>query len=75
MKRPLTIYGAEAEARWRWGSLLQRGFARYSNAGRKSFEVGTKIRFGPIKIRGQGTSWENAFANADSLTNEKRGAS
>jgi hypothetical protein len=68
--RPLTIYGAEAEARWRWGGLFAKGFARYSSALRRPFEVGTK-RFGSIKIRGQGTSWENAFANADTKTNDK----
>jgi hypothetical protein len=72
--RPLTIHGAEAEARWRWGGLFSRGFARYSSTQRKPYEVGTK-RFGSIKIRGQGTSWESAFANADNRTNEKGGAS
>ena len=74
--KPLTIDGAEAEARWRWGSLLllRRGFARYSSALRRPYEVGTR-RFGSIRIRGQGTSWESAFANADNQTNQKGGAS
>jgi hypothetical protein len=67
----LTVQQAEREARWRWGGLFSRGFARYSRAGRLSFEVGTR-RFGSIKIRGQGTSWESAFANADNLTNGGR---
>ena len=73
--KPLTIEGAEAEAGWRWGSLflLKRGFARYLSASRRPFEVGTK-RFGSVEVRGQGTSWENAFANADSQTNKKNGA-
>jgi hypothetical protein len=68
--KSLTIQQAESEARWRWGSLLERGFARYSSALRKPFEVGTKL-FGTIKIRGQGNSWEAAFSNADTLTNDK----
>jgi len=66
--KPLTVFGAEAEARWRWGGLLSRGFARYSSGARLPFEVGTK-RFGTVKIRGRGTSWEGAFRNADTLTN------
>jgi hypothetical protein len=72
--KPLTMEGAEAEARWRWGSLLllQRGFARYSGSMRR-YEVGTK-RLGSITIRGQGASWEKAFANADTQTNKKNGA-
>jgi hypothetical protein len=71
MKRPLTIDQAQAEARWRWGGLFERGFARYSSALRKPFEVGTKL-FGAITVRGQGTSWEGAFGNADSQTNLKK---
>jgi hypothetical protein len=67
----LTVQQAEREAGWRWGGLFARGFARYSGALRLSFEVGTK-RFGSIKIRGQGTSWEGAFANAANLTNAER---
>ncbi len=67
----LTVQQAEREARWRWGGLFSRGFARYSRAVRLGFEVGTK-RFGSITIRGQGTSWEGAFANADNLTNAPR---
>ena len=66
----LTIQQAEAEARWRWGSLLERGFARSSSALRRPFEVGTKF-FGTIKIRGQGNSWDAAFNNADTQTNDK----
>lgn len=66
--RPMTINGAEAEARWRWGGLFSRGFARYSSTQRQPYEVGTK-RFGSIKIRGKGSSWESAFANADNRTN------
>ena len=69
--RPLTIEQAEAEARWRWGSLFERGFARFTSAQRKPFEVGTK-HFGSVKIRGQGTSWEGAFSDADTATNDKK---
>jgi hypothetical protein len=64
----LTIFQAEAEARWRWGGLFSRGFARYSEALRQPFEVGTK-GFGAIKIRGRGVSWEGAFRNAEALSN------
>jgi len=64
----LTVQQAEREAGWRWGGLFSRGFARHIQAQRLSFEVGTR-RFGAIRIRGQGTSWESAFANADNLTN------
>ena len=71
MKKPLTINQAEAEAKWRWGGFFARGFARYSSALRKPFEVGTK-RFGSVTIRGQGTSWEGAFGNADTLTNVEK---
>jgi hypothetical protein len=66
--KPLTVFDAEAEARWRWGGLFARGFARYSSGMRKPFEVGAK-RFGSIMIRGRGSSWEAAFGNADALTN------
>jgi hypothetical protein len=69
--KALTIQQAEAEARWRWGSILERGFARHSSALKKPFEVGTKL-FGTIKIRGQGNSWEAAFGNADTQTNDKK---
>jgi hypothetical protein len=72
--KSLTIYEAEAEARWRWGGLLKRGFARQSGAQRRFFEVGTK-RLGSIKILGKGTSWEIAFCNADRQASEKGGAS
>lgn len=71
MGKPLTIHQAEAEAKWRWGSLLERGFARYSSTLKKPFEVGTKF-FGTIKIRGKGNSWEAAFGNADTDTNDKK---
>lgn len=71
MGKPLTIDQAEAEAKWRWGSLLERGFARYSSTLKKPFEVGTKF-FGKIRIRGQGNSWEAAFGNADTETNDKK---
>jgi hypothetical protein len=64
----LTIHQAEAEARWRWGGLLSRGFARIKENGRQPFEVGT-IRFGSIRIRGEGTSWESAFGNASRRSN------
>ena len=64
----LTVQQAEREAGWRWGGLFARGFARYSGAVRLGFEVGTK-RFGTTTVRGQGNSWESAFANAASLTN------
>ncbi|HSS44875.1 MAG TPA: hypothetical protein VLO07_05985 [Thermoanaerobaculia bacterium] len=66
--KPLTVHQAEAEARWRWGGLFARGFARYSAALRRPFEVGTKL-FGSATIRGRGTSWEAAFRDADSVTN------
>jgi hypothetical protein len=69
--RPLTAHEAESEARWRWGGLFARGFARYSSGERRPFEVGTKS-FGSISIRGRGTSWEGAFRDADTLTNEKK---
>jgi hypothetical protein len=69
--KPLTVFEAEAEARWRWGSLFAQGIARYSSGLRLPFEVGEKQRFGPIKIRGRGTSWEAAFSNADVLTNQE----
>ena len=69
----LTVQQAEREAGWRWGGLFARGFARHQQAQRLAFEVGTK-RFGTIKIRGQGTSWEGAFENASSLTNAGRPA-
>ena len=64
----LTVQQAEREAGWRWGGLFARGFARHQQAQRLAFEVGTK-RFGTIRIRGQGTSWEGAFENASTLTN------
>ena len=68
--KPLTVFEAEAEARFRWGSLLARGFARYSPGMRKPFEVGVK-RFGSVEIRGRGNSWEAAFSDADILTNQE----
>ena len=68
--RPLTVFEAEAEARFRWGSLFARGFARYSPGMRKPFEVGVK-RFGSVEIRGRGSSWEAAFHDADILTNQE----
>jgi hypothetical protein len=68
--KPLTIFDAEAEARWRWGGLFTRGLARYASGLRKPFEVGSK-RFGSVSIRGRGTSWEAAFSNSDALTNEE----
>jgi hypothetical protein len=61
--KQLSVFDAEAEARWRWGGLFTRGFARYSAGQRKPFEVGTR-RFGSVKIRGRGASWEDAFRNA-----------
>jgi hypothetical protein len=70
--RPLTVFDAEAEARWRWGGLLVRGFARYASGKRLPYEVGTK-QFGSVKIRGRGSSWESAFRNADTLTNTEVG--
>jgi hypothetical protein len=65
---PLTVHQAEAEARWRWGSLISRGFARHESSLRRPFQVGTKT-FGKVTIRGEGTSWESAFQNADAATN------
>lgn len=67
----LTVQQAEREARWRWGGLFSRAFARFSGQQRLGFEVGTR-RFGTTRVRGQGTSWESAFANADNQTNAKR---
>jgi hypothetical protein len=67
----LTIYQAEAEARWRWGKLFARGFARYSGTRSLPFEVGTKW-FGTVDIKGRGKSWEGAFGNADGLSKTKR---
>lgn len=71
--KPLTIFEAEAEARWRWGGLFTRGLARYASGRRKPFEVGSR-RFGSVWVRGRGTSWEAAFSNADTLTNEENPA-
>ena len=67
----LTVYQAEAEARWRWGGIFARGFARYSSQLAQPFEVGTKL-FGSVDIKGRGKSWEAAFGNADGLTNTRR---
>jgi hypothetical protein len=64
----LTIFQAEAEAGFRWGGLLARGFARHSSNLRLPFEVGIK-RLGKIIIRGRGTSWESAFRSAADQTN------
>jgi hypothetical protein len=64
----LTIQQAEAEARWRWGSLFVRGFAHYDASLKRPFQVGT-ICFGSVRIRGQGTSWEGAFSDAARQTN------
>ena len=64
----LTIQQAEAEARWRWGSLFVRGFARYDATLKRPFQVGT-ICFGTVRIRGQGVSWEGAFSDAARQTN------
>jgi hypothetical protein len=68
--KPLSVFEAEAEARWRWGGFLKRGFARYSSGERKPFEVGSK-RLGSISVRGRGTSWEGAFRDAYTLTNRE----
>ena len=65
---PLTVFEAEAEARWRWGNLFTQGVARYVAGQRKPFEVGVK-RFGQIEIRGRGLSWEGAFSDASTRTN------
>jgi hypothetical protein len=64
----MTIFQAESEARFRWGGILVRGFARHSANLRLPFEVGIK-RFGKIIIRGRGTSWESAFRSAADQTN------
>ena len=70
----LTIQQAEAEAKWRWGRLfVLRGFARYDETLKRPFQVGT-ISFGSVRIRGQGTSWEGAFSDADRQTNTEPGA-
>ena len=39
---PLTVHQAEAEARWRWGGLFARGFARHEATLRRPFQVGTR---------------------------------
>jgi hypothetical protein len=67
---PLTIFQAEAEARWRWSGLTVRAFARYTGKPRRPFQVGTK-RFGVTTIRGEGESWEGAFSDADRRTNAR----
>src|SRR6185295_16832765 len=64
----LTIQQAEAEAKWRWGNLLVRGFARFDESLKRPFQVGT-ILFGKITIRGEGASWEGAFNDAARQTN------
>jgi hypothetical protein len=64
----LTIQQAQAEAKWRWGGLLSRGYARFTETLKRPFQVGTNF-FGSIRIRGQGTSWEGAFSDADKTTN------
>jgi hypothetical protein len=64
----LTIQQAEAEAKWRWGNLFVRGFARYDETLKRPFQVGT-ICFGSVRIHGQGTSWEGAFSDAARQTN------
>ena len=69
--KPLSVFDAEAEARWRWGGFFTRGLARYSAGARKPFEVGVK-RLGSIDIRGRGASWEAAFRDANALTNDER---
>ena len=65
---PLTVQQAEAEARWRWGGLFARTFARHESTLRRPFQVGTRS-FGKEVVRGEGTSWESAFQNADTHTN------
>jgi hypothetical protein len=67
----LTPGEAQAEARWRWGGLFVRGFARYTGAQPHPFEVGT-VRFGSMTVRGRGTTWESAFKNADARTNARK---
>lgn len=69
----MTVFGAESEARWRWGGLFTQGFARYAPGQRNPFEVGTR-RFGSIKIHGRGPSWEAAFSNACIETAASRAA-
>lgn len=61
---------ARAEAQWRWGNLLSRGYVRYDMNRRSApYQVGTKL-FGSVKIRGEGTSWEYAFRDATTRGNE-----
>ena len=66
----LTIQQAEAEARWRWGNLFVKGFARYDETVKRPFHVGTRF-FGSVRIRGQGASWEGAFSDAARQTNDE----
>jgi hypothetical protein len=70
--RRLTIQQAEAEAKWRWGSLFVRGFARCDETLKRAFQVGTRC-FGSVRIRGQGSSWEGAFSDAARQTNIEPG--
>lgn len=70
--RRLTIQQAEAEAKWRWGSLFVRGFARCDETLKRAFQVGTSF-FGSVRVRGQGTSWEGAFSDAARQTNVEPG--
>jgi hypothetical protein len=67
----LTFEGARAEAQWRWGSLLSRGFARYDANRRLPYQVGTKW-FGASRLRGEGASWEQAFRDAAQRSNTGR---
>jgi len=65
----LSFDQARAEAQWRWGGLLSRGFARYDQQNRSApYQVGTR-RFGSVKIRGEGSTWEYAFRDASNRAN------
>lgn len=69
----LTFESARAEAQWRWGGLLSRGFARYDANRRLPYQVGTKW-FGSVRVRGEGASWEQAFRDAAQRSNTGRSA-
>ena len=70
----LSFEGARAEAQWRWGNLLFRGFARYDANRRLPYQVGTKA-FGSVKLRGEGASWEQAFRDAAQRSNAGKATS
>jgi hypothetical protein len=69
----LTFESARAEAHWRWGNLLSRGFARYDANRRLPYQVGTRL-LGTVSVRGEGATWEEAFRDASHRSNSGRSA-